>query len=115
MKPLSLFLGKDRPFKLDTVHIVELETLCGAGIGTIAKRLLSDEFHIADLTEVIRLGMIGGGSSPREAAITIDLYVKDRPLTEVLPIARAILSALYFGTVFDAPSNENAEGQSDAA
>ena len=114
MKPITLHLGKDRDFALSLSQVIELERLCGDGIGVIAKRVLTGDFHLHDLVETIRLGMIGGGASPREADVTVQMYCKDRPLSEYRPIAVAILNALYFGVAIE-PSNDNGEGQSDAS
>lgn len=93
----QFFGDKDHDFKLTPALIVELERLTETGVGALAKRLFSGEFRYSDMIETIRLGLIGGGASPQQAAGLIRTYAQERPLTETLPLAIAILEKLWFG------------------
>ncbi|MDZ7874892.1 MAG: gene transfer agent family protein [Rhizobium sp.] len=43
--------------------ILELERKTGVGIAALYARFMRQEFHFADMTEIIRTGLIGGGTS----------------------------------------------------
>src|SRR5579863_239402 len=90
------FGDAERDFALTPVLIEELERLCGAGIGAIAKRLFSGQFSHRDMLQTIRLGLIGGGEKPRVAATLTEVYGAHRPINEVLPLAVAILETAFF-------------------
>jgi hypothetical protein len=94
----KLFFGDaERAFTLTPVLIEELERVCGAGIGAIAKRLFSGQFKHADMLQTIRLALIGGGETTQVAASLVAVYGAERPINEALPIAIAILETAFFG------------------
>ncbi|HWL55468.1 MAG TPA: gene transfer agent family protein [Paracoccus sp. (in: a-proteobacteria)] len=93
----AFFGDQERPFTLTDELVVELEATTGAGIGTLYQRLLGHAFKLADLAEVIRLGLIGAGTNPEEAARLVNSYARNRPVAEVLPLATAILAARWLG------------------
>ena len=77
--------------------IEELERKLNAGIGGIAKRLFSSDFRHAEITETIRLALIGGGERPQTAAALVSTYIAPRPIIETLPLAIATLETVWFG------------------
>jgi hypothetical protein len=77
--------------------IVELERKTNCGVGALCNKLFARNFHHADVAEVIRLALIGGGTSPAEAAALVNAYVVSRPLAEPFPIAVAVLEHMWFG------------------
>jgi len=98
MQPVSMFFGDgDHKFALNAPQITELERSCNAPIGTIFARVSAKHFTASDLSEVIRLSLIGAGEHPKRAAELIAAYVTDRPFSETYPIASAILDGLWFG------------------
>lgn len=77
-------------FALNLAQIEELQRQCsitrdanGVAIpepfGRIYTRVLSGEFYVKDLTETLRLGLIGGGTPPTRAKELIDTYVVGVP------------------------------------
>jgi hypothetical protein len=115
-------------FRLGLAQIAELQAKCGVGIGGLYARLLRGrylvgdaglglaseaEFHLADLIEPIRQGLIGGrrgevDGQPVEvgtiaAARLVENYLCGRdgtlhvPLREAWNLAVAILAALVEG------------------
>ena len=94
------FLGdSERTFCLTAPMIVELERLTGSGIGLIFAKFADLAFSHREMVEIIRLGLIGGGTSDREAHDLVEAYVKPRPISEVRPLAWEILRSLWFGPV----------------
>lgn len=93
----AFFGDRTRPFALPDELVMELEAKTATGLGTLFQRLMGQAFKLADLTEVIRLGLIGGGTSPEEADRLVTSYARNRPITEILPLATAILAARWLG------------------
>jgi len=97
-EPLKRFFGDaERAFLLTPAMIPELERKAGAGIGILCKKVFASAFSYADITETIRLGLIGGGASPEDAASLTAIYVPARPLAESYGLAVAILEHLMMG------------------
>lgn len=84
-------------FRLTVARAIELEQLCGAPFAVILNRLEQGAWHVEDVRQTIRLGLIGGGTKPDAALRLVRLYVEERPLAESWPLARAILSGVMFG------------------
>ena len=92
------FFGeREERFQLTPQVIPELERVTGAGIGTLFKRVGSNDFRAADINHTIRLGLIGGGAAPDFAARLCAAYADPRPIGETMPLALAILERLWFG------------------
>ncbi len=100
MDHVVAFLGDaERRFHLaEPTLIAELERRTGTGIGGLCKRIFAGDFRHADLAEVIRLALIGGGTKPEEAAALVRTYVPARPMIESQTLAVSILERLWFGT-----------------
>lgn len=103
MKITQFFGDKDRAFNLTPELLTELERKTGTGIGTLCRRVFNAEYNFADLTETIRLALIGAGTGPAEANDLVTAYAANRPVAEVLPLAVAILEGRFFG----APANQD--------
>ena len=93
----AFFGDREYDFLLTPAMIVELERVTGTGIGALCARLLARDFRHGDLIEVIRLALIGGGTSPKDADALVSAYAINRPLAEVFPLSVAILNRLWFG------------------
>ncbi len=94
----EFFGDAERTFRLPFELVVELEKQTGHGIGAIAQRILRREFSIVELHQIIRLGLIGGGTDPKEAADLMSAYVYSRPIEEAQLVAINVLTATYYGT-----------------
>lgn len=97
MEIVQFFGDKDRAFNLTPELLIELERKTGTGIGALCRRVFRSEYHFADLTETIRLALIGAGTGPAEANDLVTAYAANRPVAEILPLAIAILNARFFG------------------
>lgn len=86
-----------RAFTLTDTIIEELQHKTGLGIGALFLRMSSSQFRVADIVEVIRLGLVGAGTAPVEAQRLVDAYAKDRPFDETFPLALDILDARWSG------------------
>lgn len=95
---VRMFFGDgEHDFALPPDRIRELERSVGGGIGAISRRVFGGEFMYAEVSETIRVSLVGGGAKPEDAAELVALYVAGRPLSESHPLATAILEALWWG------------------
>jgi len=109
----TAFLGDgEYPFALPFPLVEELQRKTGVGIGALFERVRTLSFSIGDVSETIRLGLIGGGMEPAAAFQLVETYVKQRPLAETLPVALSILEVVWFGAPADKPSGDQT-GEAD--
>lgn len=104
MKHTAFFGDGVKTFALPTEQILELERKTGAGVGAIYLRMLTAQFQLSDVMEVIRLGLIGGGTPPQEAQTLVDAYARPTPIIECFQLAADILDARWNGTVEPTPA-----------
>ena len=86
-----------KTFTLTDTVITELQHKTDLGIGALFLRMAASQFRVADIVEIIRLGLIGGGTSPADAQRLVDAYAEDRPFDETFPLALDILDARWSG------------------
>ncbi len=100
-------------FALYGPQIGEIQRKCNIGIGGLLGRLLTGVYidtdgnmvadplggiwHDADIVEVIRQGLIGGGTDAIRANELIDTYVTSQPRKPSWLVAAAIVKALIEG------------------
>lgn len=89
----------DYSFRLGWGELAELQEKCNAGPYVVLNRLQSGEWRMEDISNVIRLGLIGAGQgmTPVRAVGMVRRYVEDRPPLENLFIATVILQAGLMG------------------
>lgn len=84
-------------FRLAWGELEKLQEACDAGPYVILNRLNDGSWRIGDISNTIRLGLIGGGMTPVDALTKAREYIEKRPPVENLMTARAILSAGLVG------------------
>ncbi|UWQ40071.1 gene transfer agent family protein [Leisingera aquaemixtae] len=104
----AFFGDGEHTFALTDDMIAELERLSGLGIGALYLRTAQMQFTLADLVEIIRLGLIGGGITPERAAQLTDTYARNRPIDELFPLALDVLEARMSGAADQEPESEAA-------
>lgn len=97
----AFFGDADHTFILTDDMIAELERIADLGIGAFYLRAVNMQFMLADLIEVIRLGLIGGGTAPERAAQLVDTYARNQPIHDLYPLALDILDARWGGAIPD--------------
>jgi hypothetical protein len=93
----AFFGDGEHVFTLTDPMLAELERLTGLGAGALYFQLVSMAYPATILREIIRLGLIGGGTSPEDAARLCDTYAANRPLAETFPLAFEIMEARWTG------------------
>ena len=94
---IAFFGDGEKRFTLTDPMIAELERITDTGIGALYLRIVASQFRLIELSEIIRLGLIGAGTNPETAMRLVETYAKDRPLAEVFPLALDILDARWSG------------------
>ena len=84
-------------FRLAWGELAKLQEACDCGPYVVMGRLADSTWRLEDISNVIRLGLIGGGKTPVEALKLVRSYVEDRPPMENLLTARAVMMAGLMG------------------
>lgn len=98
-------------FRLAWGHLAELQEKTNAGPYVVLNRLHDGSWRVEDISNVIRLGLIGGGLKPADALRLTRAYVEARPPLENAPVAMSILMAALMG----APEEKVGEASGEAA
>lgn len=96
-------------------HRMELEEATGYGTRHSLKRLMDGEETWKEIRETIRIGLIGGGMKPDQALRLVRRYVDDRPRSESVLIAQAVLLAEIAGVPDEPVGKTEAEGDETKA
>ena len=83
-------------FRLGLKELEELEEKCDLGVFQIYQKLHPAgmrDFRSKHLSEVIRLGLLGGGMKPVECFTLVRRYLDERPIEENRDAAFAIVGA----------------------
>ncbi len=95
----TFFGDGEHAFALTPAMILEIERVTGTGIGALFGKVSQGHYRLTEITETIRLAMIGGGTSAQEADALVRAYVatEGNPLIEAQILALDILTRLYVG------------------
>lgn len=93
-------------FRLDFGAWPELQEKCKCGPATLLKRVAQGEWLVEYLDNIVRLGLIGGGTEPAEALKLVRRYVRERPLTENVELCIELLLASLYGPKVDEAAGE---------
>jgi len=109
MKGVELtWAGGEHHFLLSIDLLKALQAKCDAGPEFILQRLGTRRWLVEDVTETIRLALEGGGLHKEEARRLVKIHVEDRPLTESVMTAQAVLMAALYGVEDDMPGEQAA-------
>ncbi len=98
---IKAFFG-DAEYAFDLVdpewkYLMQLEEKVGSLLNYFSRLRLGD-FRVMQLRDTIRLGLIGGGATPRDAENLCKTYFDATPIHEHLAIALSLTAAAMFGT-----------------
>ncbi|MHA6692051.1 gene transfer agent family protein [Devosia sp. A449] len=103
---MNQFFGDaEYEFKLTRPMVLELERTTGTGIGALCRKVFGGHFHLTDITETIRLALIGAGLDPEKAKTLADTYSTTPSLVHGHALAVSALEEFYAGT----PAGETKE------
>lgn len=84
-------------FRLAWGELVELQEKTGCGPLFLLNRLIGGDWRVEDISNIIRLGLIGGGMEPVPAGKLTRRYVEGRPPLENHQLALLVLQAGIMG------------------
>lgn len=95
---IAYWAGEERQFRLRLGEVWDLEEACGGlGIGEIYQRMGQHRYSVRHVSEILRLGLIGGGIAP----VAAKALVRDRfdtvPLVQSFEAALEVLLGLMAG------------------
>lgn len=90
-------------FRLAWGELRQLQEACDAGPFVVLTRLGQGAWRVEDISQTIRLGLIGAGTPPADALKLVRDYVESRPPMENLMLARGILMAALHGPPEETP------------
>jgi hypothetical protein len=97
-------------FRLAYGQWLELQESCNCGPLELYVNLLQRRWRVQHLREIIRVGLIGGGTDPATALRLVRRHVEERPLLESVPLALQIMAASL-----SLPDGETQPGEAEAA
>lgn len=96
----------DYTFRLGNGELILLQEATDCGPLFLLDRLGSKHWRVQDISHVIRLGLIGGGTAPDAALKLVRSYVEARPPIENVQFAYAILAAGVMGAPDEPPKKQ---------
>jgi hypothetical protein len=107
---ITRFVGEDDfDLCLRIGELIELSEVRDCGPAAILNRLASGLWYIQDITDTIRLALIGGGMAPREAKALVARAIKEAYLQDYLTVALECLYAAMAGVPDDMPEEDDDE------
>lgn len=102
--------GDDRHrFRLALGELEELQEKTGVGPFMLMQRLITGEWRTQDVTNTLRLGLVGGGMRPLDALELVRRYVEQRPdWLSNAAAARLVIFAALAGAPEEAPGKSAA-------
>ncbi|AZN72011.1 gene transfer agent family protein [Georhizobium profundi] len=104
----------DYTFRLGWGELVRLQEACDAGPYFVLGRLQDGTWRMQDISETLRLGLIGGGKAPADATKLVKAWVQDRPPMENLAFAQGVLGAALMGSSDETPGEIGAGNLTDS-
>ena len=103
----AVFGGKPHRFQMvpkGNLNLVrELEEKLDCGPATVLRNLMGGRYTVDAVREVIRLGMIGGGTTPTDAHISVSRFFDLEPIADSVHLAMRIMHAMLFGNAAPKP------------
>ncbi|UXS00835.1 gene transfer agent family protein [Agrobacterium tumefaciens] len=100
-------------FRLAWGQLIELQEKCDAGPFVVLQRLYDNQWRVEDISNVIRLGLIGGGMESVAALRLVRTEVESRPPTANLNQAIAVLAAALMGAPDESVGEPDAVNQTE--
>ena len=114
-KLYNVFVGEGHyDLHLRIEELIQLQEKLGSGPFKIAERFVANDWLVEDVKETIRLALIGGGLTQKEAFDIVNRNVISGYLVEYSDIARQCILAAVMG-VDEEPIDEEASDESGEA
>ena len=106
---ITRFVGEDDfDLCLRIGELIDLSEVRDCGPSLILQRLQTNNWYVQDITETVRLALIGGGMPQYEAKKLVNRSIKEGYLQVYMPVALECLFAALTG-IEDQPDDEVVE------
>lgn len=103
-------------FRLPIGQLEELQEKTGVGPFKLAQRMLSGEWMLQDVVQVLRLGLIGGGLKSVDALALVRRYAQEEGLwLRNVDLAQRVIWAALAGAPEEAPGKDDASEAGEEA
>jgi len=103
-------------FRLAYGQWLELQEALNCGPLELYVNLLQRKWRVQHLREIVRIGLIGGGTTPPDALRLVKRYVEERPIIESVQLALEIVAAsLTLPEGAEVPAGEAEAAKTDTA
>lgn len=96
----------DYTFRLGNAELMLLQDATDCGPYFLLDKLGGKHWRVQEISHIIRLGLIGGGTEPAVALKLVRSYVEARPPLENVQFAYAILAAGVMGAPDEPPKKQ---------
>lgn len=103
-----VWAGGEHSFLLGIDQLRAVEQQCGAGFTVITMRLLAQQCGLDDVLAPIRLGLLGGGMSDRDAKSVMERALSLKRPMALVPLAADLMHHFSFGQEADDPGESSA-------
>ena len=111
MTPVMLFWpGGEHPFRLGIEELRALQQKTDCGPEFLLMRLRSGQWHVDDLAETLRLGLIGGGMDQNAALKVVRDAFERTPMIAFKVPALTVLMAGVYGPAEDPAGEDSPAG-----
>lgn len=104
---VTCFVGEGHfILNLKIAELITLQEKTGIGPSALFRRLMNGDWHVQDIIETIRIGLIGGGMSHKDAYDLVGRVVTAGNLMDCQIVAMTALQAALFG-----PEDDDVQGE----
>ena len=101
--------GGEHPFRLGIGELRAIEQRSDAGCAVVTMRLLTGQFKIDDVVATLRIGLVGGGMSEKEAQKTVDMALETASPYKLAVTAADVMRRFVMFEDEDQPSSGEAK------
>lgn len=88
-----VFGDEERRFRLGMAQLLTLEEKCDSAFAELHDRLMEGRWSVTDVTETLRLGLVGADVDPREAKALVERYATPGHLEPASVVAFYVVAA----------------------
>jgi len=98
--------GGEHPFRLGLAELETIQQKTDCGPEYLLHRINAGQWHVGDLMEVLRNGLIGGGMKHVDALKLVRNTFENHPAILFKVPAQAVMAAFLFGPPDDQPGED---------
>lgn len=89
--------NNDYPLCLKVKQLLDLQKLCNVAIAELATRVGVGKWQVEDISNILEMGLRGGGLTDKKAKELCDTYLESTPFMNAAEAAANLLAAALVG------------------